>query len=65
MKSFKLALLALSVAGLMSCTKLYYQVAQTKPLDQSVIKTADDNSYFYEDQFCRIEYDFWAEKGDV
>ena len=66
MKSLNLALLAFSAAGLMSCTTLYYQVAQTKPLNQSVIKsTNDDSGYFYEDQNCLIEYDFWAEKGDA
>ncbi len=67
MKKIKFALLALSAAGLMSCaTQQFYQVAQTKPLDQSIIKTANDNNgYFYEDQNCLIEYDFWAEKGDA
>ena len=67
MKSLKLALLAFSAAGLMACGSLqYYQVAQTKPLNQSAIKsTNDDSGYFYEDQNCLIEYDFWAEKGDA
>ena len=66
MKSLKFAILAFSAAGLMSCTTMYYQVAQTKPLDQSVIKSSNDNGgYFYEDKNCLIEYDFWAEKGDA
>lgn len=64
MKKIKFALLALSAVGFMSCSTLYYQVAQTKPLDQSVKNNNDDSGYFYEDQNCRIEYNFWAEKGN-
>lgn len=67
MKTFKFAILALSVAGLMSsCTKMYYQIAQTKPVDPAVIQNDnDDSGYYYEDRNCRITYDFWSENGDA
>ena len=66
MKTFKFAIMALGLVATMSCTKQYYQIAQTKPVDQTALRnTNDDSGYYYEDRYCSISYDFWKLNGDA
>jgi len=68
MKTFNYALLAImSACVFWSCsTQQYYQISQTTPVDQSTVKSDnDDKGYYYEDSNCRISYNFWSEKGNA
>ena len=69
MKTFNQALVAILLATVVCSCKtqqVYYQIAQTKPVDEAAVKCIDaDNGYFYQDQNCRISYNFWSEKGDA
>ena len=69
MKTFNQALLAILLASaICSCKtqQVYYQIAQTKPIDEASVKCVDaDNGYYYQDQNCRISYNFWSENGDA
>lgn len=69
MKTFKSILCAGIIACLTwscSSTQYYYQISQTKPLDETIVKSNnDDSGYFYQDQNCRISYNFWSENGDA
>ena len=66
MKTVKFAIMAIGLVATMSCTKQYYQIAQTKPVDQSILKNDnDDSGYYYEDRYCTVMYDFWKLNGDA
>lgn len=68
MRIFTTALVAsILVYFFSSCamTQAYYQISQAKPMDESIVKSNnDDNGYYYQDQNCRISYDFWEVNGD-
>jgi len=40
----------------------YFQVYKTEPTDKSILK---DNSLIYEDDNCKVFYDFWADNGNI
>ena len=40
----------------------YYQVYKTEPSDKNLLK---ENSLVYEDENCKVFYDFWSENGNV
>lgn len=64
MKTNALILVGLAVFSLMlsSCTTTYYQVYRTVP--SSNVKQ-DSNVLVYEDENCRISYDFWEQGGNA
>ncbi|RYG27581.1 MAG: hypothetical protein EOO01_41125 [Chitinophagaceae bacterium] len=43
----------------MSCSTGYYQIYKTLPVTETIVANV------YENQDCRISYDFWAEGGDA
>lgn len=46
-----------------SCTpNIYYQMYQTKPISDVAI---NQNYIVYEDEHCKILYDFWKEHGEI
>lgn len=53
---------ALIVVLLTSCATSFYQVYKAVPTD-NLIKT--DNYLIYEDDNCKISYDFWGEGGNI
>lgn len=57
-------LLVVSVTLLMtSCfPTTYFQVYKTEPTDKSILK---DNLLVYEDDNCKVLYDFWSDNGDI
>lgn len=64
MKKIFLGLTILTVALISSsCTKTYYQVCTTKPVDPSLFDAKSEN-YSYEDENIKIEYNMWALRGD-
>ena len=72
MKTFNYALVASALVCLMSVfsscksTAIYYQISQTKPVDETIMKSDNnDRGYYYEDENCRISYNFWSENGDA
>jgi hypothetical protein len=40
----------------------YFQVYKTEPSNKSLLK---DNSLVYEDENCKVSYDFWSENGNI
>lgn len=61
---FGASIVACLLASCASQPAYYYQISQAKPVDESIVKSNnDDNGYYYQDQNCRISYNFWAEKG--
>ena len=69
MKTLKnILIVTVFVCLLSACksTQYYYQISQTKPVDESIVKSDnDDNGYYYQDENCRVAYNFWCEKGDA
>ena len=64
MKKFFLGLTILTVALISSsCTKTYYQVCTTKPVDASQFAAKTD-PYIYEDENIKIVYNMWRKYGD-
>lgn len=47
---------------LTSCASSYFQVYKTVPSEKIVKK---DNLLFYEDENCKISYNFWGEGGNI
>lgn len=62
MKSIKLLALLIIITTFQSCNTLYYQVYETKPL-QNVKQETD--GFVFEDENCIIHYDLWTEGGDA
>lgn len=55
--------IALTALFLTSCaSSTYYQVYKTETSDQL---TQKENALIYEDENCRVMYNFWGEGGDV
>ena len=46
-----------------SCSPVYYQVFEAEPTTEDIMKQT--NALVYEDENCRISYDFWDEYGDM
>jgi len=46
-----------------SCSPVYYQVFEAEPTTEDIMKQTD--ALVYEDENCRISYDFWDEYGDM
>jgi hypothetical protein len=59
-KIFTLVVLLLS--GTTSCISTFYQVYKAAPANKATLK---DNLMVFEDDNCKITYDFWKEKGDI
>lgn len=58
-----LFLTAMIAVLLTSCvTTSFYQVYTTVPSDKSIIK---DNYLVYEDENCKVSYNFWSEGGNI
>ena len=57
---FLFASVTLMMTSCMSSS--YYQVYKTVPSDKSILK---DNSLVYEDNNCKIFYDFWSDNGNI
>ena len=49
-------------AVLSSCTHDYYQIFTVTPLD-AVKKNSVDNYLVYEDDICKVTYNFWGQGG--
>lgn len=60
-RTVSFSLVALLLLILSSCATNYYQVVTVKPI--SDIRKEGDR-LVYEDQNCRIEYNFWCQGGD-
>lgn len=58
----KLFFIALISILFSSCSTSFYQVYEAKP-DASLQTT--DQGLVYEDEFCRISYNLWADQGDI
>lgn len=50
-----------SLLMIASCATSYYQVATVEPMNSL---TKSDNGLVYEDNNCRIEYNFWSQGGN-
>lgn len=59
---FGLALVAAALIS-SSCSKTYYQVCTTKPVNPALFDANAEN-YRYEDENVLIEYNMWAQHGD-
>lgn len=57
-----LSFTALIAVFLTSCATSFYQVYKVVPTDKSI---RADNYLIYEDDNCKISYDFWSEGGDI
>lgn len=63
MKTVLLTLFVCLIFLMASCTSAtYFQVYKTVPSDNSIVK---DNSLVYEDENCKVYYDFWADNGNI
>lgn len=61
----KKLLFALGVAALFgACSPVYYQVYQTKPVDEGSV-TVSAEAVVYSDANCRVSYNFFREGGDA
>lgn len=58
-KIFFIAVIALFST---SCTTTFYQVYKTAPIGSM---TSNNNSLVYEDDNCKVSYNFWEDGGDV
>ena len=57
---FHFALLTFLLTSCMSPS--YFQVYKTEPSNKSLLK---DNTLVYEDENCKVSYDFWSENGNI
>jgi hypothetical protein len=59
----KLLITALLCVSLFSCVVTpYYQVYKTRPVDNTI---SNKNSLDYEDENCKVSYDFWDAGGNI
>lgn len=62
-RKMSLILTAMIAVLLTSCvTTSFYQVYKAVPSDNSIIK---DNYLVYEDENCKVSYNFWSEGGNI
>lgn len=47
-----------------SCSKTYYQIYTVKPIELT-IESNDKKQYVYEDDYCKVTYDFWEQNGQM
>ena len=57
-------LVMLLAALLSSCASTYYQVYETRPLPGTQVERGD-GVLVYEDENCRVLYDFWTDGGNA
>lgn len=58
----RIVLLVIVVSLLQGCSKHYYQVYEAKPYSENI--TSNDTDLYFEDDNCKISYNFWAEGGN-
>lgn len=63
---FNFAIVVFSILFLASCspTRTFYQVYQVSPSIKDKMTISED-SLFFEDENCKLTYDFWTEGGNV
>lgn len=52
----------LVAVSLVSCKSTFYQVYKATPVDKSIVV---ENDLIYEDENCKISYNFWSSGGDA
>lgn len=62
MKTKNLFFSALIAVTMTSCVSTYYQVYKTTPVTNVTLK---DNAIVYEDDNCKVIYDFWEDGGNI
>ena len=58
----KISFLAFFIIVLNSCSKYYYQIYE---IDNITSISKDNNNLVYEDNTCRVNYNFWSEGGNA